>query len=580
MALTRDLSAQAEGESSVLPAKTTAGADGGLLCGWKNDNIIINNPTTDRGSVTSPRLSTGSNNSLDITNSKQGDSQLLCGWKHSPVGSKKPVRPEAQTPTSCTANMLASTDTLPDPPLVCEWNHDNLKPTAASREKSLDRTDSNSLEDTELLCGWNQKPGEKHTKNPAKPTMLRRRASSEPDLMADSSREDEEEEDGGFFSRVGSSMRNLFADPQESPRVAASAWKGRPERIDRKKLHMRKALSIDSGSGHSSASNHNNNNNNNGEDGVVTYMGKQYSANELFERCNNSVRTMYSNNDSNATLSSFEEGEDEDEDGSDEETSSIVGRFLIRGLSSLKLAPAQADDTRSLGSHKLRRRKEAQRSRSYAGFQHAHKPLRSLSPKGGRGENYQWGDKSSSRNRSKSPPSSRAVLMKQRSMRSMSAGRATGQQLLNPDDVLDLAENPQDFAALKRSLKNHKAITNGMLQQGLHIYVHQQKLQKQERQRREKKRERARSRERASSKERGPARIPRPQSRTCSRERGMPTKPRSRTCSREKMPSRPRSRTCSRERNPSGSRSRERTPPSRSRSQDDLSPARRALTAS
>lgn len=192
------------------------------------------------------------------------------------------------------------------------------------------------------------------------------------------------------------------------------------------------------------------------DDGVVTYLGKEYSARDIFQRCQdreNSTRSLRSKSCTPCSRHSSNEAMGDDQSNTNEaEVSPNLKKpgFMQRSFSSLARFGDSKNDIMSWS------------------FEDSQPPQQTPSsprrPQLSKSEEYRS-----------------LKLEKSQSCRHLSVEELDDQVdglQVQDGDVQMLIDNPIDFAALKQTLKSNGAITNGLLQQGLHVFVHQHREKK------------------------------------------------------------------------------------------------------
>ncbi|CAB9523391.1 expressed unknown protein [Seminavis robusta] len=259
-----------------------------------------------------------------------------------------------------------------------------------------ERTGNDDEKRGQMLSEW------KHPQNRRSSLAQEGRTMSDPMMLCEDDTDSEDEDN--VLSKFGTSMRSFFADDKHL-RTPPPLSKLYPQEETKEQVDL----------------------------GVVTYLGKQYSARDVFERCNS--RRSLSSQSSSRTLQSL------DEQATD------LRSCLVRGLSNLVVGGG--DEANSTASSPM-----------------------------------------AAKNRAQSPPRERPSQSSRRNRPKMSEVSVSADGYVERDeyldmlsvdqeDLLDLADDPTDFAALKLALKKNGAITNTLLQQGLHVFVHKNRELKQ-----------------------------------------------------------------------------------------------------
>ena len=329
--------------------------------------------------------------------------------------------------------------------LLCEWRHnstevgDSSKSLATSNSaRSIASPMKLKLEEGReepklepLLCGWNHRHSEEELKL-EKPT----RSASEGQLLlgwnhsltkgANNSGGDQE--DGNSLLSARSSVRSMRIHYQQKSghSYSSRSGSGRPSLHGNERWGYRRAVSQEP------ASRNEVQGIDAGEDGVVTYLGKEYSARDLIQRCRDSSNRSLRSSSQHSLRSLYEATSAGD---SDVEPSPPPPPENLRSSFMRNLSLSGSEDKQ------ITKRPQLSKSNEY----------RSLK------------------------------LEKSQSCHHLTVEELDDQVdslQVQQRDLQTLIDNPVDFAALKQTLKTNGAITNGLLQQGLHVFVHQHREKK------------------------------------------------------------------------------------------------------
>ena len=376
---------------------------------------------------------------------------LLCGWKYPAMPKEKKNITTQQPPATRLENEPAQLE-----PLLCGWNHPVIPKEAEGKQQQSPVIRSAS--DGQLLCGWkhdiattgginnninayrngsrihgDRDPQESAIDNASLLSLASTRKSMHQQRRKPRHRSQNMRGSSSFH---GSSATSAPSRPQNNARWGSDGRFVSPLPTSANSLWGVTDYSR---------------NNTDNDGAVLTYLGKEYSARDVIER--SSQRSLRSNHSQRSLLSL-----DDDDDDSDDEFASAppassptkeVTRIpgLMRSLSNLSIIGG------SSSSLDLTQKKSPQLSQS--------EEYKSLHLTHGRSQSH------SSDNRNKNTNAT-----------AVETDDHIDKLQVRERDLQKIADDPVDFAALKKMLKSNGAVTNGLLQQGLHVFVQQHREKK------------------------------------------------------------------------------------------------------
>jgi len=337
-------------------------------------------------------------------------------------------------------------------------NHMDLKNAITCNNGSSEKDEESSKKE-DLLCGWNHSKstkdellvGWKHHDQDMTDTRSQppeRAESSASFSSSDSSssmgevgpfeQETETTEKASIFSQLGSSLSSLMYVEQPEKRHPKSALSNHSGYQEKQGLGLYRGNNDDNSSDSEEEEEKepkSHNQKQEKEDGVVSYMGRQYSARDLYQRCQPKTTGTTTSTKNRASLKEMPKHD--------------LRSFLSRGFS-VRSTKEDEHDTASISSF------HSSLTATRYGQQQPKKKASRRSLLQDADSDDDEGDAS---------------------MHS-APHRTSHKTLRQRADKLTEARNAQlqnvDLQALKATLKKNGAITNGVLQQGLHYFVHQQ----------------------------------------------------------------------------------------------------------